>query len=115
MALQTTVTFVDDIDGSTDGVEHYTFSWLGDDYEIDLAPKSAQKLVDVMNTYTEKATLISKPRTTGGGRRRGSGASGTSTGKTQSVRAWAREQGMEVSDRGPGQSGCSGRLRPGPQ
>ena len=44
MATQTSVTFVDDIDGSTEGVEHYTFSWLGRDYEIDLAPKSAEKV-----------------------------------------------------------------------
>ena len=50
MATHTTVTFVDDIDGSTtEGVEHYTFNWLGTDYEIDLAPKSAKKLIDVMN------------------------------------------------------------------
>ena len=101
MAVQTTVTFVDDIDGSTEGVEHYTFNWLGTDYEIDLAPKSAKKLVDVMNTYTNKATRVSKSKA-GRGERGGRGAARTAGSRRDlaGIRAWAREQGMEVSDRG---------------
>ena len=58
---QTSVTFVDDIDGSTEGVEHYAFSWLGRDYEIDLAPKSAKKLIDVMNLHRQGDTGIQAP------------------------------------------------------
>lgn len=101
MAMQTTVTFVDDIDGSTEGVEHYTFNWLGTDYEIDLAPKSAKKLVDVMNTYTDKATRVPKAKA-GSGERGGPGSARMATSREElaGVRAWAREQGMEVSDRG---------------
>ena len=98
MAIQRTVTFVDDIDGSTEGVEHYTFNWLGTDYEIDLAPKSAKKLVDVMNTYTAKATRVPKAKSGSGGR--GSGRTKTSREEVAEMRSWAREQGMEVSDRG---------------
>ena len=98
MAVQTTVTFVDDIDGSTEGVEHYTFNWLGTDYEIDLAPKSAKKLVDIMNTYTDKATRVPKPRSGSAGR--GSGRTRTARDEVAEIRSWAREQGMEVSDKG---------------
>ena len=100
MAVQTTVTFVDDIDGSTEGVEHYTFNWLGTDYEIDLAPKSAKKLVDIMNTYTDKATRV--PKVKSGGERGGweTGRTQTSRDDVAAMRTWAREQGMEVSDKG---------------
>ena len=100
MATQTTVTFVDDIDGSTEGVERYTFNWLGTDYEIDLAPKSAKKLIDVMSVYAEKATRISKSRSAGGARGRGPASPRPSKEQVQAVRSWAREQGLEVSDRG---------------
>ena len=101
MAVQTTVTFVDDIDGSTEGVEHYTFNWLGTDYEIDLAPKSAKKLVDVMNVYTAKATRVPRSRAATGDRGgRGLARSRTSRDDVAAVRVWAREQGMEVSDKG---------------
>jgi len=100
VATQTTVTFVDDIDGSTEGVEHYTFNWLGTDYEIDLAPKSAKKLIDVMSLYTEKATRVSKSRAASGDRGRGSASPRSSKGDVQAVRSWAREQGLEVSERG---------------
>ena len=84
MAIQRTVTFVDDIDGSTDGVEHYTFNWLGTDYEIDLAPKSAKKLVDVMNTYTAKATRV--PKAQSGSAGRGSGRTKTSREEVAEMR-----------------------------
>ena len=101
MAIQRTVTFVDDIDGSTEGVEHYTFNWLGTDYEIDLAPKSAKKLIDVMNIYTAKATRVPKCKA-GSGERGGRGSARTTTSREElaGIRSWARKQGMEVSDRG---------------
>ena len=101
MAVQTTVTFVDDIDGSTAGVEHYTFNWLGTDYEIDLAPKSAKKLVDVMNTYTARSARVPKARAGGGDRgSRAAARTRTSRDAIAEMRAWAVEQGMRVSDRG---------------
>ena len=100
MATQTTITFVDDIDGSTEGVERYTFNWLGTDYEIDLAPKSAKKLIDVMSVYTEKATRVSRSRSAGGARGREAVSAQASKEEVQAVRSWAREQGLEVSDRG---------------
>lgn len=100
MATQVTHTFVDDIDGSTDGVEQYTFSWLGQEYEIDLAPRSAKKLVEVMDLYLAKATRVTKSRAADGGRGRGSATSKTPGAQAGAIRVWAREQGMEVSERG---------------
>lgn len=87
MATQTTVLFVDDIDGSTEGVERYTFNWLGTDYEIDLAPKSAKKLIDVMTTYADKATRVPKSRSGSVERGRGSAKSTTSKKDLQAVRS----------------------------
>lgn len=71
------------------------------DYEIDLAPKSAKKFVEVMNTCTQKATRISKPRP-GSGQRGGRGSATIRTPREEvaAIRSWAREQGMEVSERG---------------
>jgi len=100
VAKQTTVTFVDDIDSSTEGVERYTFNWLGTDYEIDLAPRSAKKLIDVMKVYAEKATRVSKSRSVSGARGRGSAGPRSSKEEVQAVRWWAREQGLEVPARG---------------
>lgn len=100
MATQTTVTFVDDIDGSTEGVERYTFNWLGTDYEIDLAPKSAKKLIDVMTTYADKATRVPKSRPSNSERGRVSATPTPPKEDIQAVRSWAREQGFEVSERG---------------
>lgn len=100
MATRTSVTFVDDIDGTTEGVERYTFSWLGTDYAIDLAPKSAKKLVDVMNLYTDKARPVHKARAVSGGRGRRAARGRAPREHAPAVRAWAREQGLEVSDLG---------------
>jgi uncharacterized membrane protein YgcG len=104
MAQRVNVVLVDDIDG-TDAVETVSFAIDGVDYEIDLSEKHAADLRDAVSLY------IGHARRTGGrrkgrGRSSGAGASGGSAGSGGSgasaadIRAWARENGWEVPERG---------------
>lgn len=91
MAQRTQVLYVDDIDGSeAEGTVRFGFD--GVNYEIDLNRKHADQLAKAMAPYVEKARRVS-----GSSRRRGA----ASPRHDQSaVRAWARAQGLKVSDRG---------------
>jgi hypothetical protein len=98
---------VDDLDPSiTEGVERYRFSWGGHDLEIDLGPKSAKKLQDAMDLYVPKARRVEVDTTPDpvpkSVRRRQavSPSGGESKEQLQAMRVWARDAGLEVSDRG---------------
>ncbi|MBY8880187.1 histone-like nucleoid-structuring protein Lsr2 [Actinacidiphila acidipaludis] len=98
MAQKVQVLLVDDLDGG-EADETVTFALDGVTYEIDLTTENADKLRGLLNPYTDRG------RRTGGragrGRtkaaRSGGGASGPDTAK---IRAWAKEKGYEVNDRG---------------
>jgi nucleoid-associated protein Lsr2 len=96
MAQKTVVLLEDDLDhGKAD--ETVTFSLDGVAYEIDLSAKNASKLRDTLATYVAAA------RRTGGRATRGRGrqaARGGGQASTSDIRAWAREQGLDVSERG---------------
>ncbi len=97
MARQTTVTLVDDLDGS-DADEQVEFSVDGRSYEIDLSTVNAGRLRDAL------APFISAARRTG--TRRGATAggapprAGSDRAQNQAIREWAIAQGMKVSERG---------------
>lgn len=101
MAQRVNVILVDDLDGS-DAAETVSFGLDGVDYEIDLNESHAAELREALALY------VGHGRRTGGRRRRGQAASGTgpstkpaSGGPTAAdIRAWARENGWEVSERG---------------
>ena len=99
MAKRVQVMLVDDTDGK-DADETVSFALDGVSYEIDLSEANADKLRDALAPYLGHAR-----RTTGrrGGSSRGSsrssGSSGSS-GNASEIRAWARENGFEVSERG---------------
>ena len=105
MAQRVNVVLVDDIDGS-DASETVSFAMDGIDYEIDLSEKHAADLRDVISLYVGHARRIGGRRK--GNRRSGSGsggsaATGGSAGSGASaadIRAWARENGYEVPERG---------------
>ncbi|QNK82572.1 Lsr2 family protein [Nakamurella sp. PAMC28650] len=106
MADKTVTTRYDDMDDSTEGIERYSISFLGKDYEIDLGPKSAKKLLDTMDLYLPKARELSGPparrlrafpATTS--ERKPSG-SGFSKEELQAVRAWAAQEGITVAPKG---------------
>lgn len=104
MAQQVVTKLVDDITGEAieDGKGRtVTFAFDGINYEIDLADKQAKKFDDAMDYYITHARKVS-----GGGarQRRSSSAPRTSGGRSKedlaNMRAWLREQGHEVNDRG---------------
>ena len=87
----------DDVDGSTRNVQTFSFSFEGHAYEIDLGPKNAKALRTDMGKWTEHARKAK--RTAAGRRRLAKGASKTSD-EAARIRAWAAENGVEVSARG---------------
>lgn len=103
MATQTTVSLIDDIDGSA-ASETVAFALDGAAYEIDLNDKNAKKLRDAL------ATFVANGRRTDAGRRGGRPAArtgrparaavGSNREHLAAVRDWARKNGYEVSDRG---------------
>lgn len=89
------VILIDDIDG-TDADRTVQFSFDGTSYEIDLSNDNAAKLEKALAPFVEKATKVSSARAAGSRAKRT--ASGRS--KAAEVRAWAKEQGIPVPDRG---------------
>jgi hypothetical protein len=98
MAQRVNVILVDDIDGN-DAVETVSFALDGVDYEIDLSEQHAGELRNALSLY------IGHARRTGGRRRSGRRASAPAASSDGSVsaadiRAWARENGYDVPERG---------------
>ena len=96
VAQKVQVLLVDDLDGG-EADETVTFALDGKTYEIDLTTTNADKLRGLLDPYVK------------GGRRTGGRASGgrgkvrvASVGSqdTAQIRAWAKENGYEVNDRG---------------
>ena len=98
MAQRVNVVLVDDIDGS-DAVETVSFALDGVDYEIDLSEQHAGELRNAVSLY------IGHGRRTGGRRRSGRRSSGSAAANhdgasAADIRAWARENGWDVPERG---------------
>ena len=98
MAKKVQVLLVDDIDKSSPADETVSFSLDGVSYEIDLTSGNAAKLRD------DLAVWIGHAERTGGRRSAARSASrGSGSGRKAdlgAVRAWARDNGHQVSDRG---------------
>ncbi|MBH1934967.1 Lsr2 family protein [Streptomyces sp. AV19] len=95
MAQKVQVLLVDDLDGG-EADETVTFALDGKSYEIDLTTANADKLRGLLEPYAKNG------RRTGGrsaGRARGRAASAGSP-DTAKIRAWAKENGYNVNDRG---------------
>lgn len=91
MAQRVRVDLVDDLDGAP-AEESVNFSLDGVNYVIDLSSDNAAKLRE------EFAPWVGAARRTGGRRTRGRRPTGGPT--ANEIRNWAREEGLEVSDRG---------------
>lgn len=92
MAQKVSIVLVDDLDG-TEATETVSFGLDGTNYEIDLNDANASALREAVSGYVGHARKVT------GGSRRGRKSSGSSS-NTKDVRAWAKGQGMEVSERG---------------
>ena len=104
--MKTTHTVItDDIDGS-DGAETISFAYQGVEYSIDLADKNTAKLEKALSPFLAAASRIGgRKRTTTRGRKSNGNGGDNSTrnaGRLDlgAVRAWARENGYDVADRG---------------
>jgi hypothetical protein len=93
MAKRVSVVITDDLDGSP-GAETATFSFGGQNYEIDLSPANLARLEESLRPFMDagRRTTRSKPS-------RAARANGDRTDRA-AVRAWAAEQGLQVSERG---------------
>lgn len=97
MAQRVHISLTDDLLGDdTPADETLTFALDGATYEIDLSAENAAKMREVLGPYVANARKVSGGRRAGGRR----GRSAASSASANEIRAWAREQGMEVSDRG---------------
>lgn len=95
MARETVQIYFDDLTGEpveADEVQTIKFAWEDKALRLDLNQENAEVLEEVMKPYLDAATLVTsseikkspKPKRT----------------DLNEVRSWARENGMEVSDRG---------------
>src|SRR5262249_40803326 len=93
MAQKITVAMEDDLDGGP-ADETVRFGLGGTEYEIDLSTKNA-------NAFRRQlAPFIEHARKTGRGQRRRPGRTASSRERSADIRAWAKDQGITVSDRG---------------
>lgn len=100
MAQKVTVQLVDDVDGSV-AESTVEFSLDGVDYTIDLSNDNAANLRDALASYVAGARRAGGRKRTGGKAGKAPAAPSTADHeRNQAIREWAREQGMQVSDRG---------------
>lgn len=88
MAQRRHVIVTDDIDG-TEGARSYRFAWQDAQYEIDLSDAHRDELIAAL-----------QPFITAGRRVRGKGPARGARSDGAAIRAWAREHGYTLSDRG---------------
>ena len=103
MAQHVNVKFVDDLDGS-DAAATVSFGLDGRVYEIDLSDDNAARLRDSLASFIAAARKSGGSTTTGSRRAQKMTASfGPQTldrEQTAAIRAWARQNGHQISDRG---------------
>jgi hypothetical protein len=94
MAQKIQTLFIDDIDGGeADGTVRFGLD--GADYEIDLSVKHSDELRDALREYISHARKV-------GASRRAAARSGRkpSSADTVAIRAWAKENGFDIKERG---------------
>lgn len=99
MAQQVIVSLVDDIDG-TDAAETIEFGLDGVKYEIELSQENANNLRDALAPYVEHGRRDGGRKRTVVPRSPASPPPLADKEQNQAIRAWARKQGFDVSDRG---------------
>ena len=92
MAQKVHIVLIDDIDQS-DAEETVTFGLDGKEFAIDLNKKNARSLRDALAPYVAHARPVS-------GRSRRSSAKAASGAAPSEIRAWARDNGFDVPERG---------------
>jgi hypothetical protein len=93
MATKVTVTLEDDLDGGP-ADETLRFAVGGAEYEIDLSKKNVRAFRKQLAPFIEHA------RKAGRGQRRPAARAASGRERSGDIRAWAKAQGIVVSDRG---------------
>jgi nucleoid-associated protein Lsr2 len=93
MATKITTALEDDLDGGP-ADKTVRFGIGGAEYEIDLSRKNAAAF------RSNLAPFIDHARKAGRAQHRRPGRTGASRARSESIRAWAKDQGIAVSDRG---------------
>lgn len=105
MARQTIELLIDDLDGSRleegEG-DTITFAYQGAEYTIDLNQKHVDDFHDAMAKYIAAGQKVSGRRasSTSTSTRLSSAAAKPDKNQLGAIRAWARQNGHKVSDRG---------------
>jgi hypothetical protein len=103
MAQRVQVLLVCDLhDGEVTGTESISFSVDGRNYEIDVCDAHAAELRDTFAPYVGAARRAGSGTNAGSGRSRGRRGGGSSSVGVDpaAVRAWAKSNGVKVSERG---------------
>jgi hypothetical protein len=93
MAVRTTITLEDDLNGSA-ADETVRFSLGATDYEIDLSAENASRFRAELAPFAERARKV------GRGQLPRPGRSAATRRVSAEVRAWANENGLQISERG---------------
>ena len=93
MATKVSVALEDDLDGGP-AAETMRFGIGGSEYEIDLSEKNARAFRKQLAPFIEHA------RRAGRGQRRRSGRTSSGRERSGDIRAWAKDQGIAISERG---------------
>jgi hypothetical protein len=101
VAQKVTVQLVDDVDG-TEAESTVEFGLDGVHYAIDLSADNATALREALGSYVDHAHRVGGRKRSGGKRGKAVAAAPSTSDRerNQAIREWAREQGMQVSDRG---------------
>ena len=97
MAQKVHVLLVDDLDGG-EANETVQFSLDGIAYEIDLSSDNASKLRNELGVYAGHARKASGGAAAAGRRKRT--RTGPGRERSSEIRAWAKQRGHKVSERG---------------
>jgi hypothetical protein len=100
MAKQVIHKLVDDLDGG-DAAETVKFALDGVQYEIDLSESNADKLRAIFGPYTAAGAKVGRGAMLVGARAaRGRGSATVDREQNKTIRAWAKKEGRDISDRG---------------
>jgi hypothetical protein len=93
MAQKVNVALIDDLDGGP-AEETIRFGFEGAEYEIDLSGKNARTFRKQLAPFIEHARKARR------GLSRRAGRTAATRQRSGDIRAWAKDQGIAVSDRG---------------
>ncbi len=95
LATKISAVLEDDI-GDGPAAETVRFGLDGSDYEIDLNEKNAARLRRQLTPFVEHARKVGIGR----GQRRRSARTASNRERSGDIRAWAKDKGIPISDRG---------------